>query len=137
MGFDTKILPDKFLRKLPPAERKKLGKAGLTMEEVQVKADTRAEKVLQNEMEGILRQRNLFFSRSRMDRATTLRKGMPDFFIVLPGGRALLVEAKVEGGNLREDQQKVFSEFWKQTGDVVHIVLNLPSFCELLDTYTQ
>lgn len=137
MGFDAKLLPDDFLRKLPLAERKRLGKAGLTQEEIKVKADTRAERDLQNDMDGILRQRNLFFVRSRMDRKTTTRKGVPDYMIVLPGGRALLVEAKVEGGELSEDQKIVFTQYWKQTGQVVHIVLNLALFCELLDRNTQ
>lgn len=137
MGFDTKLLPTSFLRKLPPAERKRLGKAGLTPEDVAVVVETRAERELQNDMANMLRQRNLFFSRSRMDRKTTQRKGMPDFFIVLPGGRALMVEAKVEGGELREDQKTVFTEFWNMTGDVVHIVMSLPAFVALLDEKTK
>jgi hypothetical protein len=136
MGWKTNILPDHVLRRLPPAERKPLGKAGLTTAEAGAIADRRAERVLQNEMEGILRQRNLFFVRSRMDKRTSTRRGLPDFIIILHGERALLVEAKVHRGQVSADQAKVFADYRLQTGGVVHLILNLPAFIDLLNSKT-
>lgn len=133
MGWKKEILPNNVLRRMSTEDRKPMGKSGITIQEAQAKGDLRREKDLQRNMENLLRQRNLFFVRSRMDRRTTTRKGTPDFIIILPRGRALMVEAKVEGGELSQDQKDVFTDYWNQTGNVVHIVLNLETFKQLLD----
>jgi hypothetical protein len=137
MGWKTNILPDHVLKRIPPAERKPLGKAGMTSAEGNLAAERRAERELQKDMENTLRQRNLFFVRSRMDKRTRTRRGLPDFIIVLHGERALLVEAKVHGGQVSEDQAKVFADYWNQTGGIVHLILNLPAFIDLLDSKTK
>lgn len=135
MGWKPEILPNNVLRLLSAEDRKPMGKAGITTEEAQAKADTRREKELQKDMENLLRQRNIFFVRSRMDKRTSTRKGIPDFIIILPRGRALMVEAKVEGGELSQDQRDVFTDYWTQTGQVVHIVFNLDTFRTILDSH--
>lgn len=134
MGLNPKCLPDKLLRLMPRESRAPLGKAGMTNAEAQAKADTRAERELQTDMVNLLNQRNLFFDTLRMDKRTRSRPGRPDFYIFLPTGKALLVEAKVQGGELTEDQKRVFTEYWDKTGQVVHIILNLDQFKTLLDT---
>jgi hypothetical protein len=126
---------DAMLRRMSPADRAWLGKAGVTAAEAQVSYDERSEKDLQKNMENYLRQRNLFFIRSRMDKRPTIRKGLPDFTIILPGGMSLLVEAKVEGGVVSADQKKCFDDFWTQTGRVVHIVFNFDQFRRLIDQH--
>lgn len=128
-----KVLPEHILKRMNPADRAPLGKAGVTCAEANAKHDQRRETLLQKDMANLLAQRELFHLRSRMDKRTTLPKGMPDFFIVLPGGRILAVEAKVEGGDLSDDQRRVFGQYWSQTKNVVHIVWNLEQFRELLD----
>ncbi len=133
MGLDPKHIPQNILRLMPKAHRAPLGKAGVTTAEATAQHAAREEKTLQDQMAALLRQRNLFFDWSRMDRKTTNRKGMPDFRIVLRGGKALMVEAKVPGGELSDAQREVFTEYWDKTGDVVHIVLRLEEFRELLD----
>lgn len=133
MGLNPKCLPDKLLRLMPREARAPLGKAGVTNAEAQAKADTRAERDLQKDMVNLLNQRELFHDRLRMDKPTRSRPGRPDFFIFLPTGKALLVEAKVAGGELSENQKIYFTEYWNKTGQVVHIVLNLDQFKALLD----
>src|SRR5712675_1268540 len=87
--------------------------------------DHRSERQLQEDMANLLNQRSIFYLRSRMDKKTTLPVGMPDFFIFPSNGRYLAVEAKVQGGELSDDQKRVFDRFWAYTGKVVHIVWNL------------
>lgn len=131
----TRALPEHILRCMNPIDRKSLGRGGMTRAECQALADRRAETELQKDMRNELNLRNLFFVSSRMDKKTSLPKGMPDFFITLPGGRGLAVEAKVAGGELSEDQRKVFSRYWEQTKQVVHIVWNFGQFVELLNQH--
>jgi hypothetical protein len=97
--------------------------------------DSGSEKQLQDHMANLLNQRTLFYLRSRMDKKTTLPCGMPDFFIFLPNGRFLAVEAKVEGGKLSDDQKRVFDRFWAYTGHVVHIVWTFQQFVDLLNLH--
>jgi len=135
MGLNPKCLPENLLRLMPKEARAPLGKAGMTNAEAEAKAATCAERELQKHMINLLNQRNLFYDQLRMDKPTRSRPGRPDFFIFLPTGKALLVEAKVEGGELSQKQKDYFTDFWNKTGQVVHIVLNLDQFKNLLDAY--
>ena len=40
----------------------------------------------------------------RSDKATTIRKGHPDWTLFLPGGRVVLMEMKVPGGSFSSEQ---------------------------------
>lgn len=56
-----------------------------------------------------LNRRRYYFVHSRMDRATTQARGVPDFIIAIPGTlntrpRTLWVEAKRKGGKLTPEQ---------------------------------
>ena len=84
MSFDSKNLPQSFLRRMEKSERKPLGKAGILNEEAQALADRRSERQLQEQVAALCRQRNLFFIQSRMDKATTVKKGLFDFTIFYP-----------------------------------------------------
>lgn len=117
------------------ADRKALGHAGLTPSEAGQVADSRAEKELQTDCVKLLDQRGIFFTRARMDKRTSVRVGMFDFTIYLPNGKYLAVEVKVADGRLSIFQRKLFQEFWDKTGQVVHIVLNLEQFRQLLDEH--
>ena len=145
MAFDSKNLPQSFLRRMEKSERKPLGKAGILNEEAQALADRRSERQLQEQVAALCRQRNLFFIQSRMDKATTVRKGLFDFTIFLPahwpGERdlcnpeVLAVECKTAVGKLSVDQLKLFQEFEHQTGAPVHVIRSLAQFKELLDLH--
>ncbi len=132
MGFDSSEIPER-MRRCMSGDDRRASRVGPTSAEAAAKAVRCAERELQDQMAGLLRQRNLFFDSSRMDRATTNRKGMPDFRIVLPGGKALMVEAKVAGGELEHEQRLVFDQYFRQTGQSVHLVWNLQDFKTLLD----
>ena len=144
MSFELQnLLPISFLRRMEKSERKPLGKAGILNQEAQALADRRSERQLQEQVAALCRQRNLFFIQSRMDKATTVRKGLFDFTIFIPSRIlhgtlppfALAVECKVKGGKISEDQQYVFSDFHTQTGYPVHIIRSLAQFKELLDAH--
>jgi hypothetical protein len=137
MGLKSQLLPDNILRRMSKPDRSPLGKAGVTSAEAMAQADRRAEKELQADMENMLRVRDIFFVRARMDKKHTLPKGTPDFLIFLRGGRALAVEVKVHGGMVSEDQARVFDEFYFKTGEPVRIVANIEMFKNLLNEHCK
>lgn len=130
-----RVPTEAMLRRMDPEDRKSLGSAGVTFAEAQAKASERDERAVQKLIAQDLNRRDLFFWQSRMDKATRTRKGMPDFMIVLPGGRALAMEVKMPGGLISDDQQKVFTEYWDKTGEVVHIVLSFADYHALLNKH--
>jgi len=127
------ILPENILKRMSPRDRSPLGKAGRTRAEANAACDRLRERELQDQIAQFLNLRDVHFSRSRMDRKTTVAKGYYDFSIVLPGGRHLAVEVKVPGGVISEDQKRLFDRYWDQTHHVVHIVFSLEQFVRLLD----
>lgn len=135
MGLDPSHLPQSLLRRMPKEDRKPLGAAGLTSAEAQAAADQRTERELQNDIANLLRQRDIYFVQSRMDRPTTNRTGLADFLIILHGGHVLAVEVKVAGGQFSEEQQKDYQTYFRQTGQIKHAVYSLPQFREVLEAY--
>jgi hypothetical protein len=118
---------------MAPEERKPLGKAGAIPEEVDAKAAKIAEKKLQEQCESWLRRNGLFYLRMPMHKPTSIRVGWPDFTIILPGGRALLVEIKVDGGVLSEDQRMLHVEYSRLTGQCVELVVNYDQFVAVVN----
>jgi hypothetical protein len=102
-GFESKILPDKILRLLSPADRRSLGVAGLTADEALDAARIKSERDLQNLIESYLNLRGVVAIRSRMDKKTRTKKGTPDFMLALRG-HAVALEAKLPGEELRAEQ---------------------------------
>jgi hypothetical protein len=103
MAWNSKILPDKILRLLSPADRRSLGVAGLTADEALDAARIKSERDLQNQIESYFNLRGVVAIRSRMDKATRTKKGTPDFMLALRG-HAIALEAKLPGEELREEQ---------------------------------
>lgn len=104
MGFDTStVFPDDFLRRLPAAERAKLGKAGVTFEEALAKQEAKEEKALQNFIEKLFSLRGVIANRSRMDKKKTDKVGWPDFTMSL-NGFSVAIEVKLPGKKLDADQ---------------------------------
>lgn len=135
MGLDPKSLPDALLRKIPKADRVAMGKAGRTFEEALASQLVKSEKELQLRCVQLCDQRNLFYIRARMDKKTTTRKGLFDMTVFLPSGKYLAVEFKIADGELREEQKECITEFWNKTGKVVHIIMSVAQFRELLDLH--
>lgn len=68
---------------------------------------------------------------ARMDKASTLEAGAPDFTIQLPAGRTLCVECKTKSGKLSEAQRN-WAHKAKALGHTVHVVRSLAEFLALL-----
>lgn len=78
-----KPIPNNILRAIDPAERRRMGKGARTWDEVETAREAKSEKELQSQIANLLNQRDIWFSRSRMDRRATVTKGQPDFLFAL------------------------------------------------------
>lgn len=103
------VLPNSFLKRMAPADRAKLGKAGQTAEEAEAAFVARTESELQLQIKAMLNRNGIHVIRSRMDKRTTTANGTPDllFAFPLPGsGHAIPVawEVKMPGKKPTDDQ---------------------------------
>jgi hypothetical protein len=112
-----------ILRCISTAERRKLGKAGVTAEEAQEKFVAKSERELQGQIAGLLRIRGIWFHSARMDRKTTGQVGTPDFLLAL-NGRPVALEAKHAKGKLSPEQIKTH-EVMRRNGWRVEVVRSL------------
>lgn len=103
------LLPDHVLKLLTPEQRKAIGKAGITATEAQAKYQKVAEKAIHESVRKWLTLRAIPYVHSRMDKASTIRKGWPDF-TVLHQGRAYCLELKAPGGVLSDEQKQCLAE---------------------------
>jgi hypothetical protein len=87
------LLPENLLKCISPADRKQLGKGGLTAQECQDRFASRTERAEAKLFAQWLTGRELLFIQARADRKSTIRVGWPDFTI-LGDGRTLLLEMK-------------------------------------------
>jgi hypothetical protein len=103
------VLPNHVLKLMEPADRKALGKAGVTAEEAIAKAEARSERQSQRTFSNWLSLRELYFITPRSDKRSTIKPGHPDFTI-LAGGRVLFIEMKTPAGRLRYEQEQCIAE---------------------------
>jgi hypothetical protein len=66
--------------------------------------ELKQQKILNNWLNLRLAERKLWPINPRSDKASTIKPGHPDYTIFLPKGRLLLMEMKVAGGVLSQDQ---------------------------------
>jgi hypothetical protein len=66
--------------------------------------ELKQQKILNNWLNLRLAERKLWPINPRSDKASTIRVGHPDYSIFLPKGRVLLMEMKVAGGSLSQEQ---------------------------------
>lgn len=71
------------------------------------------------------------FGHGRMDKKTGRTPGECDFYLMLPGGRLLLIECKTETGVLSEDQ-RLFTEACNAVGHVVYCIRGYAAFLHLV-----
>jgi hypothetical protein len=88
------------------------------------------ESILHDYALGLLRERNLPFIHSRMDRAATCTPGAPDL-VFLIDGRVVLVEFKTRVGKLSQEQT-VWHYLAAQQGFTVEVVRGKAEFLCLL-----
>ena len=79
-----------------------------------------------------LHRRRWLYIHSRMDRATTTAKGVPDFTIFKPGGDTLFLEAKTKTGK-QSTEQRAFENAAKASGYQYSIVRSLRGAIEEMD----
>lgn len=72
------ILPDSFLRCLSPADRKALGKGGMTAEEAIAKQVAKNERQLQGQIVNLLRLKGIEPLWHRTDKKSAATEGWPD-----------------------------------------------------------
>ncbi len=68
---------------------------------------------------------------SRMDRASTVAVGAPDFVIALPGGRTLWLECKTPKGTV-SDVQDLWLSNLRDLDHQAHVVRSVAEFLDLL-----
>jgi hypothetical protein len=115
-----------------PADRKSLGKAGMTGEEAMASYSAKSEKELQKQIAGILAIRGIRYLNPAMSKKSPLPIGWPDFTIFLPPGRTIFMECKIEGGKLTKEQE-AFGTWAKQWGFPHYVVRTLTQAIENLE----
>jgi hypothetical protein len=115
MGVDLTSAPDHFKTKLPPEERKAMGKAGWTKEDAEARFSCRQERRLQDEVAAWLDISGIWYSRSRMDKRTTNKAGTPDFLCCVEG-QFFAIECKSARGRLSEAQDEAIKHIWACRG---------------------
>ena len=92
-----------FLRALPDAERRRLGKAGITAAEAIQTFRRGQEKELQKQVASYLDLNEIYFENDRMDKKTSGKVGRADFRICYRG-KWVSAECKAEGCTLEPTQ---------------------------------
>jgi hypothetical protein len=78
------------------------------------------------------RRRGWLWVHARMDKASHMTIGAPDFIVIADQGRVLWVECKRKDGKLSKEQQ-AFKAMAEKLGHKVHIVRSLQEFVTLAD----
>lgn len=127
---DPRLIPDRIIEMMPPEARAKLGRHCKTNAERQAAIEAKSEKKLQENIAALLRQRNIRFNVSRMDRATTGVVGWPDFTFAVKG-RACAFEVKLPGQEPTKEQVQVMLDLVRD-GWFVRIVRSEAEFLQAL-----
>jgi hypothetical protein len=117
-----------FLQALPPEERKKLGRAGMTKGEAKEKFLSGQEKELQQTVYQWLLYHEIYFEWDRMDRRTSGKRGRADFRCCV-GGLWLSIECKADTGRLSKEQASEAARLRKSGGKFV-VAFNLQDVIE-------
>lgn len=131
MPIESTTLPDHILRKMSPADRKKLGAAGLTAGEATAKALAGEEIALQDQIGSLLRQRDVPYIQPNPKRKSPLPEGWPDFTFTYRGV-PFVVEVKTAVGTLSAEQAKLHPQL-ARAGWRVRVVRGLGEFRALLE----
>jgi hypothetical protein len=86
------------------------------------------ERQLQDAFEAWLRKMDIPFLRSRMDKATTIREGWPDFSVFWMS-HCLFIECKVDKGKLSDVQERVIASI-RRAGNKVLVARSLEDCIE-------
>jgi hypothetical protein len=132
-AYMNPLLPDNILTKLSEADRRSLGRAGMTSAEAQAKYATGVERAEQKIFSMWLTQRGLYFIQARADRKSTIRVGHPDFSI-FRDGRTLFLEMKCPHAQPTKEQIQCINEL-RTAGFEAEIVRSAASAIETTKRY--
>ncbi len=110
------MIPENVLKRMNPEERRKLGKAGRTLEECSEARAINSEKELQRQCIALIKLHGVHFvDVAAMHKKTTARIGTPDLRFSFPRGRnergiPVAIECKLPGQNPTLDQITVMRE---------------------------
>src|SRR4030095_11263556 len=104
--MNSALTPENWLRLMSDEDRKKLGRHGMTLQEIMDKFVAKSEKELHQQIEGLLRLKGIQSFHSRTDKRTTRPVGEPDFLMAIKG-QACAVEVKYGDGKLMEEQATI------------------------------
>lgn len=130
-----KPIPNNILKCMSKADRKPLGKAGRTNAEIEADIEYLLEKDLQKGICNLLRQRGIWFGRSKMNKRSRYTKSAPDFLICW-NGKAVGIEAKIGNKEPSEDQLKCH-EHMRRDGWLVFVVRTIQEVKDILDGKAQ
>jgi len=122
------IVSEGFLQSLPEAERKKLGRAGITRAEAIAKYRAGQEKQLQDDVTRWLNLHQIYFNSDRMDKKTSGKKGRADFRCCVMG-HWISFECKTAAGTLSKEQAEDAARLRKSGGTFV-VVFSLQDVLE-------
>jgi hypothetical protein len=122
MGLSASCLPDHFLEKLFPEDRKRLGQQ--TSAEAQAKYERREEKIMQADFANWLGLRQIPFVKPQMNKPSTIQEGHPDFTILF-NDHNLCIEFKVKGGHGLSEVQKKRIDHLRRCGNRVVVCYSL------------
>jgi hypothetical protein len=95
------------------------------------RAPVSRERDLHDDIQAECERRMWWTIHSRMDRPTSIGKGVCDFIIMADGARTIYVECKSKTGKLSDDQ-RIFITWMKRLGHTVHVVTSFQQFLELI-----
>ena len=119
-------MPVIILSKMSEADRKKLGKAGMTASEASAAFAAKNERELQRQIASELLRRSIWFTQSATNKRTTNRVGTPDFLACIKG-RFIAIEVKFGAGRLREEQASALADI-ERNGGAASVVRSFQDF---------
>jgi len=109
MGFNIASLPDSFRKCIAKEDRERTPEFK-TSDELADKQAVKAEKEMHVLFEQWCSLNGLFVIHARTDRATTYRKGIPDFVVIGRGGKSVSIEFKHGANKVTTEQQECINE---------------------------
>lgn len=108
-------------------------KSPYTPDEALAEVQSRSsERALHDEIEAECKRRGWYYVHSRMDRATTTAKGVPDFIIAARNGRTFWIEAKGRLTKLTAEQAGAI-QWLSNFGHRTAVVRSIGEFISIID----
>ncbi len=102
------VLPDKILRLMTPADRDRLGKAGMTKAEAEAAFVAKNEAALQKQIIQMLNRHGVHVICSQTGKRTTTNIGTPDLIFAV-NGKPVAWELKMKGNKPSAEQIETLS----------------------------